>query len=304
MTDQEASMRKLLKPARVAASVAIALASSAALAQLQIAPANTGNAPAGSSTAATPTTAPGIAAGGCVGTGGSTCVAATTTTTDTSTGTTGATDPATLAPPTATTTPGSPSVASTPGSTSPSPTATAAESGATVSRPFTPDFVNNEAATAPFRITPNTPDATPTGAALGRSVGQSSSGTAAGNSSPGLAVGSDTLGTVNPEAPGAGLGTATVLPGVGFGATTIAADTGAGINASGERIGMADARSAVAAGNGASTPTPLFELTARQGAAREARRRARGEEPRIIGIAPRTDRDLTHEMPDDPIIRY
>lgn len=52
------------------------------------------------------------------------------------------------------------------------------------------------------------------------------------------------------------------------------------------------------------TPTPLFELTARQGAAKEAARRARGEEPRVYGIAPRTDRDLTKQMPDDPIIRY
>ena len=54
----------------------------------------------------------------------------------------------------------------------------------------------------------------------------------------------------------------------------------------------------------APAPTPLFELTARQGAAKEASRRARGEEPRVYGIAPRTDRDLTRQMPDDPVIRY
>jgi len=39
-------------------------------------------------------------------------------------------------------------------------------------------------------------------------------------------------------------------------------------------------------------------------AARDARRRAQVNEPRVIGIAPRTDRDLTWQMPDDPIIRY
>jgi hypothetical protein len=38
--------------------------------------------------------------------------------------------------------------------------------------------------------------------------------------------------------------------------------------------------------------------------AKEQRRRARGDEPRVYGIAPRTERDLTKQMPDDPIIRY
>ena len=50
--------------------------------------------------------------------------------------------------------------------------------------------------------------------------------------------------------------------------------------------------------------TPMFDEVAREGRAKERARKARGEEPRIIGIAPRTDRDLTHQMPDDPIIRY
>ena len=50
--------------------------------------------------------------------------------------------------------------------------------------------------------------------------------------------------------------------------------------------------------------TPIFDQAAREGRAKEARRRARGEEPRVYGIAPRTDRDLTWQMPDDPIIRY
>jgi hypothetical protein len=50
--------------------------------------------------------------------------------------------------------------------------------------------------------------------------------------------------------------------------------------------------------------TPLFDQAAREGRAREQRRKAQGNEPRVIGIAPRTDRDLTYQMPDDPIIRY
>jgi len=50
--------------------------------------------------------------------------------------------------------------------------------------------------------------------------------------------------------------------------------------------------------------TPIFDQAARNGQAREARRRAAGDEPRVIGIAPRTERDLTWQMPDDPIIRH
>jgi hypothetical protein len=52
------------------------------------------------------------------------------------------------------------------------------------------------------------------------------------------------------------------------------------------------------------TPTPLFDQAAREGRAKEAARRARGEEPRVYGIAPNTERDLTWQMPDDRIIRY
>jgi hypothetical protein len=50
--------------------------------------------------------------------------------------------------------------------------------------------------------------------------------------------------------------------------------------------------------------TPLFDQAAREGRAKEERRRARGEEPRVYGIAPNTDRDLTWQMPDDKVIRY
>jgi hypothetical protein len=52
------------------------------------------------------------------------------------------------------------------------------------------------------------------------------------------------------------------------------------------------------------TQTPLFDQVAREGHAKETRRRERGEEPRVYGIAPNTERDLTWQMPDDRIIRY
>ncbi|MDQ3024949.1 MAG: hypothetical protein M3R58_00380 [Pseudomonadota bacterium] len=50
--------------------------------------------------------------------------------------------------------------------------------------------------------------------------------------------------------------------------------------------------------------TPLLDQTTREAQARETRRRNAKQEPRIIGIAPNTDRDLTNQMPDDRIIRY
>jgi hypothetical protein len=282
MTGQGGFSMRRLTPSYIATSVAIALASTAALAQLQIqtvSPGTNATAPAPTGTA----TAPGNTfSGACAGTGGSTCTA-TTTNAPTSAGPTGNAAPSETSSGNVTA-PAS-SNASTP---------VAASSGASPSRPFTPDFVNNAAADAPFRTTPNTPDATPTGAALGQSPGQTSSGTAAGNSSSGIDAGSQNLGTVNPS--GTNLGNTALVPGVAVGATTGVVGT-AGVNANGQRVGVVVAEEAT-------PPTPLFELTARQGAEREARRRARGEEPRVYGIAPRTDRDLTHQMPDDPIIRY
>lgn len=264
-------MRKLT-PAYIVTSVAIALASTAALAQLQIQRVG----PATSSTTATGS-GPTVAAGGCAGTGGSTCTANTTTTNSTSTsGTLGSSAPS------ETTASGS---VTAPNATA--STATAASSGATASSPATPEFVNSAPADAPFRTTPNTPDAMPTGAALGQSPGQTSSGTAAGNSSSGIDAGSQNLGTANPS----GANTTALVPGVIVGGPSA---PGVGTNVERGSIAVETA----------TPPTPLFELTARQGAEREARRRGRGEEPRVYGIAPRTDRDLTHQMPDDPIIRY
>ncbi len=54
----------------------------------------------------------------------------------------------------------------------------------------------------------------------------------------------------------------------------------------------------------ARSATPLLDQTTRDAQARETRRRNSKQEPRIIGIAPNTERDLTNQMPDDRIIRY
>jgi len=287
-------MRRLT-PSYVVTSVAIALASTAALAQLRIqaAPGASTTASTAAPQAGTTTSGPAVTAGGCTGTGGSTCTATTTNTNTTASGSAaGSTVPSETTPATA----GGTVTASGTDSTAASPSTS---TGATASEPFTPDFVNNAAADAPFRTTPNTPDAMPTGAALGQSPGQTSSGTAAGNSSSGIDAGSQNLGTVNPS--GNNLGNTALAPGATVAATTGYVGAAPGVNANGARIGNGGGSVAVIT---APTPTPIFELTARQGTEREARRRARGEEPRVYGIAPRTDRDLTHQMPDDPIIRY
>jgi hypothetical protein len=54
----------------------------------------------------------------------------------------------------------------------------------------------------------------------------------------------------------------------------------------------------------ATTPTPLLNQVTVSEINKEARQRAQGREPRVIGIAPRTSVDRTNQMPDDPIIRY
>ena len=119
--------------------------------------------------------------------------------------------------------------------------------------------------------------------ALGLSPGQTSSGTLAGNSSTGIAnagepVGSGVVGTLVPE------GNVSIIGGgsTGFAGTAVQQQAAPAPQAQ----------------------TPLFDQVAREGLAKEQRRRARGEEPRIIGIAPRTEADLSWQMPDDKIIRY
>ena len=52
------------------------------------------------------------------------------------------------------------------------------------------------------------------------------------------------------------------------------------------------------------TATPLLDQVTRDATAREASRRKQKQEPRIIGIAPRTDADKTGQIPDDRVIRY
>jgi len=120
--------------------------------------------------------------------------------------------------------------------------------------------------------------------ALGLSPGQTSSGTLAGNSSTGIVnsgepVDVGTVGTLVPE------GNVSIIGGGG-------------------NTGFAGSAVQQQAAPAAQTQTPLFDQVAREGLAREQRRRARGEEPRIFGIAPRTDADLSWQMPDDKIIRY
>lgn len=131
--------------------------------------------------------------------------------------------------------------------------------------------------------------------ALGTSAGQTSSGTAVGNSGSGLGVGSTaTLGTgtvpgttaiTNPD------GTVSVLPAATVGTSTVATS-------------LPPSAPAQASPSYTIINTPLLDQAARDGRAKEAARRARGQEPRVYGIAPRTDNDLTWQMPDDRIIRY
>jgi hypothetical protein len=127
--------------------------------------------------------------------------------------------------------------------------------------------------------------------ALGTSPGQTSSGTAAGNSSNGFATDSSTLG-VSP------LGVATVVP---DNVSVIGGGTTGGGFVSVVPPAPQQSQSVTIA---PPTRTPLFDQAAREGREKEARRRARGDEPRVYGIAPNTERDLTWQMPDDRIIRY
>jgi hypothetical protein len=127
--------------------------------------------------------------------------------------------------------------------------------------------------------------------ALGTSAGQSSSGTLAGNSGQGIGADSTGLGTNSLP------GVATIVPEGNV--SVIGGTTGGGMVAgAGQQV---QPQQVTIAG---STPTPLFDQAAREGRAKEARRRAAGNEPRIYGIAPNSERDLTWQMPDDKIIRY
>jgi hypothetical protein len=148
------------------------------------------------------------------------------------------------------------------------------------------------AATPGSSFAPNGPFSNDSGnSALGTSAGQSSSGTFAGNSSQGIGADSSGLGTNNLP------GVATIVP---DGNVSTIGTTGSGIVGSPMQQGQQPQQVTIAG----QTQTPLFDQAARDGRAKEARRRAAGNEPRIYGIAPNTERDLTWQMPDDRIIRY
>jgi len=132
-------------------------------------------------------------------------------------------------------------------------------------------------------------------------------GTTIGSSNIGPTTGS--AGGTETTTPVTEPGTSFVIPGTAIDLGALG-DTGYGVNANGERVarnvgngGSNGASGTVVAGPNVFT-VPLYDAATRAAAAREQRRKARGEEPRIIGIAPRTDNDLTWQMPDDPVIRY
>jgi len=151
------------------------------------------------------------------------------------------------------------------------------------------------------RFGPGSTFATDSGnSALGQSEGQTSSGTAVGNSGSALGPSSSaTLGT-GEQGTATNTNTQTGTNGVN-GLPGVAGSGGVLISGSGQGPISTTTPNQ---GTTSVTQTPLFDQAAREGQAREARRRARGDEPRVYGIAPRTDRDLTSQMPDDPIIRY
>jgi hypothetical protein len=135
-------------------------------------------------------------------------------------------------------------------------------------------------------------------------------GTAATGSTPGASPATGIVGANTATLPTTGLVNSFVIPGT---ATDVGAlgDTGSGVNANGERV----ARGGTNAANNGAPPNslasganvytlPLYDATTKAATARELGRRARGEEPRVIGMAPRTNNDLTWQMPDDRIIRY
>ena len=137
--------------------------------------------------------------------------------------------------------------------------------------------------------TSGTTTATGAGNAFGTNVQTDPSATSVTNSTPAFGPGgafdTSAAGTTAPLVPE---GTVSVIGGgtTGAGMATPAAPQQQQVTIAGQ------------------TQTPLFDQAAREGRAKEARRRARGDEPRIYGIAPNTDRDLTWQMPDDRIIRY
>jgi hypothetical protein len=136
---------------------------------------------------------------------------------------------------------------------------------------------------------------------LGISPGQTSPGTLSGNSGPGIGGGTETLGTNGGTVNGtATAGSNTVVP-----VDVMGGVAGGVYGAGGTPTAVAGGSNVtIAPAGNAGAAMPLLDQATRQEQQKEARRRAEGREPRIVGIAPRTDVDRTNEMPDDPIIRY
>jgi hypothetical protein len=256
-----------MKPLHLAAAVAIALSGSTVFAQTTGGTLRIAPGTSSASTTTGTTSTNGTRAaqtGGCVGTGGSSCTATS------SSGTT--TGPASGTTTSTTNAPGVQSEPNTFGSTlNPTPTPGGASGGSAMG---TNQTTVDPAATRPGSFAP--------GGAFGPS-GNTASTTGG--------VGNATVGGTNNTA-----GT-NFLPGT-TGAVVLPTDTPQTANQ--QNVVIQTPQNAASA----RVATPIFDEVAREGRAKERQRRARGDEPRIIGIAPRTDVDRTYQMPDDPIIRY
>lgn len=293
-------------PALIVTSVVLALAALPAAAQTTRP--GTGNATVGTATGTTPR----VVAGGCRGTNGSTCNAVTTSTPTATPGT------GTSAP--SETLPGN-NVTSSNNATGTTNNATGTTNNATgtTTNNATGTTTNNATgttnnATGPFNNATGPSDATAADfnnnqrgplADLVRNNGTTVGTT--GNASPNGTNTENGTGTIGNSFFVPGLaGT----PGTDSGAM---ADAGNGVNANGERV--SGGRGNAASNGGGAAPNtlvtgntlyalPLYDATTKAATARDLRRRAARQEPRIIGLAPRTNADLAYQMPDDRIIRY
>jgi hypothetical protein len=149
---------------------------------------------------------------------------------------------------------------------------------------------------------PDSPFVNNTNPQVGLSPGQTSTGIAGGNEPSGL-ENSTTTGTFTQNGTGTLTGIATP---VAAGTVLPAGVVGGGGYAGGGGTAVGGTAVAISPGlaGSAGSATPLLDQATRNAARREEQRRATGNPPRIIGIAPRTNVDRTDEMPDDPIIRY
>lgn len=141
---------------------------------------------------------------------------------------------------------------------------------------------------SPMQVQPGSGSASSTTAATGSS--------GATTNSTGTTTNSTANGVNNANTTG-------VLPGnTGFGVVVPPSDTSASTGANGNQAST----SAPAAPQSTTIimSTPLLDQATRDELAREAKQRRTGQQPRIIGIAPRTNADKTNQMPDDPVIRY